>query len=189
MHALILLLLLAIPLASHAQAGGTQFHLSMEFVIEGQERLPFEVVMGENDFADMAVANPDVPYGGQRVMVRTTGWDDERNILNLRITYLEQAAGKWQVVEEPRLGVSLDETADMRLEFNDVVKFAVSVKASLGTGNFADRLSGCEDCPELDSGILSNDCCSVRCIDGSGQVMTCCASGGCCACGICCVPN
>jgi len=138
MRALIRLLLLAIPLASHAQAGDNQFHLSMEFVIEGQERLPFEVVMGEKDFADMSVANPDFPYGGQRVLVRTTGWDDERGVLSLRLIYLEQAAGKWQVVEEPRMGVALGEIGTMRLELDDVVQFAVSVKASLVTGDLED---------------------------------------------------
>jgi hypothetical protein len=189
MHALILMLFLAMPLAAYGQSGDAQFHLAMEFAIDGQERLPFEVVMGENDFADVAVAIPDVPYGGQRVMVRTTGWDDQRKVLNIRITYLEQSAGKWQVVEEPGLSVALDEAAEIRLGFNDVVKFSVVVKATLGTGGLADKLQRCEDGLELHAGVLGNDCCRVRCVDGSGQVMTCCASGGCCACGICCIPN
>ena len=141
MRALVVLLLLVSPLASHAQAGGKQFHLSMEFVVKGEERLPFEVVIGEKDFADMSVANPDLPYGGQRVLVRTTGWDEEREVLKLRVIYLEQAAGKWQVVEEPRMGVGLGEIGAVSLGLNDVVQFSVSVKVSLFTGDLEDKIS------------------------------------------------
>jgi hypothetical protein len=152
MRALRVLLFLVIPLASDAHAGGQQFHLSMEFVVAGEERLPFEVVMGEQDSADMSVANPDLPDGRRRVLVRTTGWDDEREVLTLRVIYLEQ-------------------------------------KVSLVTGDPEEDISGSERSEEHQSAMLNRDCCSVPCSDGSGQVMTRCASGGCCACGVCCIPN
>lgn len=154
MRALLVLLLLVSPLASDAQAGGKQFHLSMEFVVAGEERLPFEVVMGELDFADMYLANPDLPDDGQRVLVRTTGWDDEREVLTLRVRYLEQAAGKWQVVEEPRMGVGLGEVGTVRLELNDVVQFSVSVNVSLVTGGLEENISGCEHSEEHQRGML-----------------------------------
>jgi hypothetical protein len=157
-----------------------------------------KLIVAPSHPAQITIANgDDEKYRFQVTAAPAEITGDGQKSVHLRAVILERINAHWVVLAEPTFILIDGVPANLSLE--DEKRFSLRVVATSrfhpdavnfqvtpcpdSMSSVADTLSSSQS-----SIVKSTDCCSEKCIDGSGQVMRCCGAVQCCVCGVCCSP-
>ena len=156
--------------------------------------------------ARVTIGDPKNPDGAIRIQALAQPGSKTKNgepAIDISVIVLEQMAGAWVILGEPRMRVAKGKVASVSVGAVGGMTLSVTVtpKYSERAAKITPKVCGaideplsaagltgrnCPNCPSLPCPDCPN-CCSSPCADGPGN-LTCCGGTSCCGCGTCCDP-